>query len=148
MNARRRRSGRRRRDHGTRRWRFDREGLMSLVAAVIFSGIGYAEISDLYLLKHRGEVVSATVLDESGGRNSHITVRYLTRAGQTVTGDTSNYFDGDVGETIQVVYDPEEPDRMQAADWGFDYWMPGVIFGIAIVVFLVFGLSQLWSRSR
>src|SRR5436190_1067526 len=115
---------------------------MCLVAAAIFSGLGYHEAHNLYLLKHRGEVVSATVLEESGGKSPHITVRYVTRSGETVTEDTSNYEDADPGETIQVVYDPEDPSRMQAADWGFDYWFPGIL-GLVAAVFLVVGIVGL-----
>jgi len=112
---------------------------MCLVAAAIFTGLGYHEAHNVYLLKHRGVVVSATVLDESGGKSPHISVRYLTRAGETVTGDTSNYLDADRGDTIQVVYDPKDPSRMQAADWGFDYLFP-VVLAIVAAVFLLVGI--------
>ncbi|WP_410789891.1 DUF3592 domain-containing protein [Kribbella sp. C-35] len=120
------------------------EAALSLVAAVVFVGILYFEVHDLYLLKHRGEVVSATVLDESNGKSSSITVRYRTLAGETVTEDTSNYEDADPGDTIQVVYDPKKPSRMQAADWGFDYWIPGVILGLIAAGFLAYGIVGLW----
>ncbi|WP_133785149.1 DUF3592 domain-containing protein [Kribbella sp. VKM Ac-2571] len=120
------------------------EGALSLVAAAVFIGVGYFEIHDLYLLKHRGEVVSGTVLEESGGRTEYITVKYRTLAGETVTEDTSNYEDADPGDTIQVVYDPKKPSRMQAADFGFDYWIPGVILGLIAAGFLAYGIIGLW----
>ena len=122
------------------------EGVMSLVAAIVVMGVGYVEISNLYLLKHRGEVVTATVLDESGGRKSRIQVRFVTLAGETVTGETANYKHAEVGETVQVVYDRADPGRMQAADWGFDYWIPGLILGGGAGFFLVYGILGLWSR--
>jgi hypothetical protein len=116
---------------------------MSLVAAAVFIAIGYFEIHDLYLLKHRGEVVSALVLDESNGKTTYITVKYQTLAGETVTADTSNYENADPGETIQVVYDRDKPTRMQAADYGFDYRIPGIILGVIAAGFLAYGLLGL-----
>lgn len=147
MNQSRHRSANRRRqqDRRRRRWRFDLESVMCLVAAVVLIVIAYYELEDMYLLQHRGQVVSATVLEESGGKHPRITVRYTTVAGEVVTGDTSNYVDADAGQTIQVVYDPERPSRMQAADWGFDYWIPCVMFGLVIVLFVYFGIAGLRS---
>ena len=137
-------ANRRSRRHRGRRSVDDRlEGVGCLVAACVFTAIGYFQIHDLYLLQHRGEVVSGTVLHESDGRTPYITVRYRTRAGETVTSDTSNYEDADPGDTIQVVYDPLDPTRMQAADWGFDYWIPGGILGVFVLVFLVVGVARL-----
>ncbi|MFI7064632.1 DUF3592 domain-containing protein [Kribbella sp. NPDC050124] len=119
---------------------------MCLVAAVAVAGFGYGELEDLYWLQHRGEVVQATVLDEYGFRTARIEVRFVTRAGETVTGETANYVDAEVGRTIDVVYDREDPSRMQAADWGFDYWIPAAIFGAGTVLFLGYGLNRLWRR--
>lgn len=145
MNKRRQRgTGHRRGPAGRRRWHFDREGVMCLVGALICLAIGAFQAQDLYLLRHRGEVVDALVLDETGGRHSQITVRYTTRAGEQVTADTSNYVEANRGETIQVVYDPREPRRMQAADWGFDYVPPG-IFGVGAAALLAFGVANLRS---
>lgn len=78
-------AGRRRRHGGKRRWSFEFEGVMSLVAAIVFVGVAYAEISDLYVLKHRGEVVSALVLDERGRRTTRIEVSFVTLAGRPST---------------------------------------------------------------
>ncbi|MFI6675519.1 DUF3592 domain-containing protein [Kribbella sp. NPDC050470] len=119
---------------------------MSLVAAVVLAVVCYAELEDLYWLQRRGEVVSAAVLDESGGRTTRIEVRYVTLAGEVVTGETSNYEDAEVGGTIDVVYDRVDPSRMQAAAWGFDYWFPGVFLGGASVGFLIYGINSLWGR--
>jgi hypothetical protein len=77
--------------------------------------------------------------------SSTITVRFVTSAGETVEGDTSNYLDAEVGKPIQVVYDPRMPGRMQAADWGFDYWLPGLWFA-GTVFFLFFAWRVLWPR--
>lgn len=132
-----------------RTWRSDLESVMCLVAAVIMGFVGYLILSDLYLLEHRGEVVSATVLDKySDGGGSRIEVRFVTRTGETVLGDTTNYVDAEVGETIQIVYDRENPGRMQAADYGFDYWLPGGIFGGVAVFFIVWGLRGLCLSAR
>jgi hypothetical protein len=89
--------------------------------------------------------VTATVLDQTWGKHQHITVRYTTRTGQEITEDTSNYDEAKVGQTIQVVYDRQEPTRMQAADYGFDYWLPTVMFGGVVALFVGLGIAQLRS---
>jgi hypothetical protein len=126
------------------RWHFDLERVGSLVAAVVTAYVGYLMVSDLYLLDHRGEVVDAIVLDKRPERGGpRIDVRYVTLTGETITNDTTNFLDAEVGQTIQVVYDPENPHRMQSADYGFDYWMSAVFFGGAAVFFLVWGIRGL-----
>ncbi|TCN44072.1 uncharacterized protein DUF3592 [Kribbella orskensis] len=129
-----------------RRFAFNVDGVMCLVAALVLTGLGVAENLDTYWLDQRGEVVTATVLDEHGGKTTRIDVRYVTKAGQTIENDTVNYLDAEVGKEIQVVYDPENPYRMQAADWGLDYWLGGLWF-VGAVFFVYFGVVQLWPRT-
>ncbi|MEU4196150.1 DUF3592 domain-containing protein [Kribbella sp. NPDC026611] len=126
-----------------RRWRFDYEGVACIVLSIVFVAIGYFEVHDLYLLEHRGEVVTGTVLDETGGKTPRITVRYTTLAGEQITSETANYFEAKVGQPIQIVYDRAEPTRMQTAEWGFDDWIPGVGFGAVALLMLAIGVAQL-----
>lgn len=140
------RAGRRQKKRGRLRFRFDLESVMCLVGAVVFATIGTFMLQDLYWLDRRGEVVTATVLDESSGKNPSITVRYVTRAGQTIENDTSNYYEAKVGGTIDVLYDREDPYRMQAADYGTDPWLQIVFFGGAMLVLLAFGVAGLWPE--
>jgi hypothetical protein len=134
------------RKRGRLRFRFDLESVMCLVAAGLMAAIGAFMVRDLYWLDRRGEVVTATVLDESSRKNPSITVRYVTRAGQTIENDTSNYYEAKVGGTIDVLYDREDPYRMQAADYGTDPWVQIVIFGGVTLVFLAFGVAGLWPE--
>jgi hypothetical protein len=134
------------RKRGRLRFQFDLESVMCLVAAVVMAAIGTFMLQDLYWLDRRGEVVTATVLDESSGKNPSITVRYVTRAGETIENDTSNYFEAKVGGTIDVLYDREDPYRMQAADYGTDPWVQIAIFGGVTLLFLVFGVAGLWPE--
>ncbi|TCM46622.1 uncharacterized protein DUF3592 [Kribbella sp. VKM Ac-2568] len=119
---------------------------MCFVAALVLAGLGVAENLDTYWLGQRGEVVTATVLDEYGGKTTRIDVRYVTKAGQTIENDTANYLEAEVGKQILVVYDPENPYRMQAADWGLDYWLGGLWF-VGVVFFACFGVTRLWPRT-
>ncbi|GAB2683773.1 DUF3592 domain-containing protein [Kribbella swartbergensis] len=123
---------------------------MCVVAAVVLAGVGYSEIEDLYLLQRRGVVVEAKVVDEyQAGRSAErIDVRFVTRDGLTVETSTSNYLEAETGKTIQVVYDPAEPTRLQAADYGFDYWLPGVFFGGSSLVMLTIGTFRFRGGRR
>ena len=134
-------------ERGKRRFRLGAEGAGCLLGAVVLAGIGAVQLSDLYSLDHGGVVTTATVLhEETPWRGaSTITVRFVTSAGETVEGDTSNYLDAEVGKPIQVVYDPRMPGRMQAADWGFDYWVHGLWFA-GTVFLLFFAWRELWPR--
>src|SRR5207249_992167 len=97
-----------------RRWGFAVDGLGCLFAAIILAGVGYAEVEDTYLLEHRGVVATGTVLHKNvplRGSTS-ITVRFVTTTGKTVKAETSNFEHAEVGQTIEVVYDPFAPSRM------------------------------------
>jgi hypothetical protein len=112
--------------------------------------IAAAMAEDTYWLSQRGEVVTATVLGEKsdGGRanTKRLMVRYTTLAGVQIDNDTTNYDEDKVGPTIDVVYDREDPVRMQAADWGTDYVSPGVLGGLAVII-LVAGAFLLIGRQ-
>lgn len=87
------------------------------------------------------------MLDVSSGRHARLDVRYTTKAGQTVEDSTSNFVEDTVGGTVEVVYDPEEPTRMQAADPGFDYLLPGLL-GVAGVAALAAAGNQFYRRGK
>ncbi|GAB3824054.1 DUF3592 domain-containing protein [Kribbella italica] len=137
--ARQRREGR-----SGRQWDFD--GVLYLVVGCVALAFGCWLARDVYYLQHRGEVVPATVLHKTNGKNERIDVRYTTKAGETIEDSTTNFVDATVGGTIDVVYDPQEPTRMQATDWGYDYVLPGLVgaFGIG---FLAYGPSRFRTRG-
>ncbi len=130
---------------GRRRWDFD--VVLYLVVGCVAVAFAFWLARDVYYLQHRGEVVPATVLDMTDGKNERIKVRYTTKAGETIEDSTANFVDATVGGTIDVVYDPQEPTRMQATDWGFDYVLPGIVAAFG-VVFLVWGPANSRSRGR
>jgi hypothetical protein len=131
-----------------RRWHVAPEGLMFVFVAVTMAGVGYAEIEDAYWLERRGEVVTATIVreddpDERAG--SYVDVRFTTRTGRVVEAETEVDDEVEVGQTIQVVYDRENPLRMQTADSPLDYSLGFILAGGALVL-LTASLTKFWSR--
>jgi len=84
-------------------------------------------------------------------RNPRITVRFSTGDGDVVEADTANYKEpADPGDTVEIVYDPQDPYRLQAADWGYDYWLPAICLGGGVFVAArTYGLWRgRWPRRR
>lgn len=121
---------------------------MFVFVAVMMAGVGYSEIADNLALERRGEVVVATVLHkETAPRSGEpIDIRFVTKDGQTVETTTENYSEAEVGQRIQVVYDPMKPTRVQSADLEYDYREPAIVFGGGAVAGLVVSLFRFWSR--
>jgi Protein of unknown function (DUF3592) len=131
-----------------RRWRVAPEGVMFAFVAVALAGTGYAEIDDNHALQRRGVVTTATVLSKENDprAGAEIKLRFLRQDGRPIEVTTENYQEADVGQTIQVVYDPMDPARVQATDWGYDDRTPLLVFGGGSLVALGIGLSRFWSR--
>lgn len=125
--------------------RFSPTGWICLAAAIFCVVFGVVEVRDLYLLDHRGEVVTGKVVDLRLGKHPTLKVEYVTRAGQTVVEETKNFHDVWAGQSVDVIYDPKNPHRMQTADYGFDYWKPGLLL-IGTAFFTAIAL--LWERDR
>lgn len=120
-----------------RRWARWAELTIVAAAAVGFLVTGGWQAYDIYRLASRGVVAQATMIEEhTSGRDHWIEMEFTTRTGEQIRGQTSNYRDGDRTNLFDVVYDPDDPSRVQAADWGFDYWLPGVC--------LVLGSALAW----
>ncbi|TCO33652.1 hypothetical protein EV652_103654 [Kribbella steppae] len=119
---------------------------MFVFVAVMIAGVGYAEIDDNRVLERRGEVVAAIVVHEETGRSPLIEVRFVTRDGRTVETTTENYQEAEVGKTIQLIYDPLDPTRLQSTDWGYDNRTPAIAFGGGALAALIVALSRFWSR--
>ncbi|WP_405064609.1 DUF3592 domain-containing protein [Kribbella sp. NBC_01505] len=113
-----------------------------MVVALVFLVVGLMQLSDLYWLRHRGEVVTARVVSvevHPKGRDT-IKVTYVPRGGQAVAAKTSNYHHAEVGKTIEIRYDREKPDRMQAADWTLSYTFTLLMYGGAGALVVLFAL--------
>lgn len=80
----------------------------------------------MWVLTARGVVVWAALIQEHGGDDPWIEVEFTTAAGETVRADTSLYRLPDGAFHLDVVYDPQDPGRMQGADPGPDYILPGL----------------------
>lgn len=117
--------------------------------ALVVAAAAWFDVKDSYLLRQRGEVVTATVLDKATDEHgtTRIAVRFVTRAGETVQARTENYKHAQKGEPIEVVYDPLHPQRMQAADWRLDYWKKALVFGAGVLGLLIAAAFKFWRRS-
>jgi len=122
-----------------RRWRFEPAGAVLLFIALVVAAAGWFDVKDSYSLKQRGEVTTATVLDKATDEHgtTRISVRFVTRDGETVQARTENYKHARKGEPIEVIYDPLHPQRMQAADWSLDYWKSALVFGAGVLGLLI-----------
>lgn len=128
----------------TGKWWFSWRLVVALVGAVAILVIGLTAVADLYWLRHRGEVVTAKVVEHrEARRNDWIKVDYVTRAGQPVTAKTSHYYSAEVGRTIEIRYDPEKPHRMQAANYSLSYTFPIVVYGGFGTLVVLFTLVDL-----
>ncbi|GAA1698422.1 hypothetical protein GCM10009745_51060 [Kribbella yunnanensis] len=109
----------------------NRRVIAASVAALVFLVVGLVQVADLYWLRHRGEVVTATVGEVQHSRRStdKIKVTYVTRDGQAVVAKTANYHDAEPGQKLDVRYDRKKPTRMQAADWSLSYTRPLLLYG-------------------
>jgi hypothetical protein len=110
---------------------------MCILCGVTLSAVGAAYFDDIYTLAHRSEVVTGTVIDKRTGWRgpTEIGIKFITRSGETVVADTWRFdHEPNVGDQIQVEYDPHEPTLIQGADWGHDYWLTLIFFGGAGVV--------------
>jgi hypothetical protein len=110
---------------------------MCILGGLVLSAVGAANFDDIYTLAHRSEVVTGTVVDKRTGLRgpTEIGIKFITRSGETVVADTWRVdHEPNIGDQIQVEYDPLEPTLIQGADWGHDYWLTLIFFGVAAVV--------------
>lgn len=117
--------------------------LLSL-ACLGFSGAGVLQAHDLRVLASRGELADAQVIDVHDGKDAYITVRFVTGTGAEIEGETSNFVDRDLGDRIQVLYDPADPYRFQDQAWGIDYVPPGIclVSGLGFAVWTFYVLRR------
>ena len=130
--------------------------------AVAFMLVGCAGLSaligrwtyhDLQVLEARGVTTNAQVDDYSTGKGAHVDVTFTTRSGERVQASTSNFSVEDIrASRIEVVYDPEKPTRMQAAGYGFDPFLPYLLWGLSGVLLVVAAVTAVAAhrtgRSR
>ncbi|GAA1698430.1 hypothetical protein GCM10009745_51070 [Kribbella yunnanensis] len=106
-----------------------------LGAAILCGSIGWTLVSDVYWLRQRGEVVTATVVavdhPRAGKPPRWIDVRYVTRAGEAIDQRVSRFSHYKaIPRQIDVIYDRDQPHRVSTVDRGLDYTFHLVLFTI------------------
>src|SRR5262245_55336378 len=114
----------------------------------MLAGVGYAEIDDNHALEQRGVVTSAAVVhkDDDARAGSSIKIRFRAQAGRTAEVAIDVQGDAEVGQTLEVVYDPTDPTRVHPTDQGYDDRTPLLVFGGASLAMLCVALTRFWSR--
>ena len=127
----------------------------ALVAALVAAGL-WVITADAWTktenLLVRGVRTSGTVTDVTTGRSSSVEAEYRTRDGRSMRESTVNFTGAyEIGDPIDVVYDPLHPERMEAADWGADHgtsYVLGSMAGVATAVAVVCGGAATFLRLR
>jgi hypothetical protein len=91
--------------------------MFAVLGVIVGGGFIVGALSDLNwqrTLDERGVAATGEVLEVTSGRGRHILVRYVTVAGQTAeaeihSGDAPDPWPA-VGESIPIVYDPQNPE--------------------------------------
>jgi uncharacterized protein DUF3592 len=135
-----------------RPWARRYEALGLLLGALMLAALACFQAADVYWLRTRGEVVTGTVVErEHSPRQNWIEVRYVTRAGETLTQTTSSVtVDDDLppGAKVDVIYDPQKPERMQTAAWDLGFGWVVIGLGIASLVFAAGGVASLYRNRK
>ena len=124
---------------------------LTLLAVVLLIGAVDAWNKTENILE-RGVLVTGEVSDVSYGRTPKVEVSYRAQDGQAIVQNTVNVVgDYDVGDPIDVIYDPVHPRRMEAADWGTDHFTAyalGTLGSISGVLAIAALLNLAWQRLR
>ncbi|MET9019206.1 DUF3592 domain-containing protein [Actinopolymorpha sp. NPDC004070] len=91
-------------------------------------------------------VVLNETLPKAAKEAARITVHFTTKDSRQVEDWTESFVDHDPpvhkGDTIRVVYDPDDPSNFQDARWGNDYTGP-VVFGAGAIGLAGYSLWEL-----
>ncbi|MGW0231576.1 DUF3592 domain-containing protein [Actinopolymorpha singaporensis] len=124
--------------------------LAGLLGATALALIAITLAYDSHVLATRGQVADAVVLDKILPKTSkeaaRITVRFTTKDGRQVEDWTESFVDHDPsvheGDTIRVLYDPDDPAIFQDARWGNDY-TGSAVFGAGAIGLAGYSLWEL-----
>ena len=122
-------------------------------AAVVFLALGVDVVRDEVLLRQRGQVAPATVLEISRSeRRKNLPARVvLAYVGPQPDGrvEVRGATDGvDTGAVVPVLYDPQDPSRARIAT----LWWPAMdisllLLGAGVSAALPVGLLRVWLRG-
>ena len=82
---------------------------------VAAGGLAYAYMDRFIGIGHEASGVVVEVVYETGSRESrmHPVVRFRTADGREVLGRSGQHYNSEVGQALQLVYDPENPERVE-----------------------------------
>ena len=123
-------------------------------AAVVFLGLVADFVRDEVVLRQRGQVVSATVLEinRSERRRNLPAQVVLAYTGPEPAGrvEVRGVPDGVyAGAVVPVLYDPQDPSRARIATLGWpvmDTLLP--LLGVGVSALLPVGMLRVWLRGR
>ena len=123
-------------------------------AAIVFLGLAADFVRDEVVLRQRGQVASATVLEISRSeRRKNLPAQVvLVYTGPEPAGrvEVRGAPDGiDVGAVVPVLYDPQDPSRARVATLGWpvvDTLLP--LLGVVVSAVLPVGMLRVWLRGR
>lgn len=136
-----------------------RETVVAAVLAVAAAALlvtGVVSWRGAHVLEERGTTTTGVVTDRAeDGPRSTITVRYPVPGQTEVTVTTSNYLgDHQVGDDVDVVYDPQEPRRIAVAGWQPDvlpaylWWTLAAAAGVTMLLRLAWLIPTDVLRPR
>lgn len=132
---------------GRHRVRWEERGLWVFVVGLAFVAAGGWGLYRDRRLSRRGERAPGVVVDHHWRAPSnicHLVVEFRTADGQVArasTGVGSKPPAAAVGERVPVVYDPEDPKRVEVDSWtGRALWMPVLVGvgGLGILVWAIY----------
>jgi hypothetical protein len=123
-------------------------------AAVVFLGLAADFVRDEVVLRQRGQVESATVLEISRSeRRKNLPAQVvLVYTGPVPAGrvEVRGVPDGiEVGAVVPVLHDPQDPRRARIATLGWplmDMLLP--LLGVVVSAVLPVGMLRVWLRGR
>ena len=102
------------------------------------------ELDDNRILTSRGVQTDGEVIARARGRARRITVQYETLQGVEVTAETEYFREPvSVGDTIEIRYDPDDPELIQHEQWDFSRWTVALL-GAMGTTFVALGTYTLW----
>lgn len=115
------------------------------LAAVLFGEMAVGDATATIDLSRRGVVTTGVVVDavdDFRGRD-RVTVRFVAGDGQDVESETDRFQRlPEVGASVPIRYDPDDPTTLESASYPHDYW-DAIVEGVlaAAILLLVWAVS-------
>jgi hypothetical protein len=110
------------------------------LAAMLFGGMALTDATTTIDLSRRGVVATGVVVDVVDvfrGRDQ-VTVRFVAGDGQEIQAETERFRRlPEVGTSVQIRYDPNDPTTFESASYPHDYWDTVVEGALAVAMLLL-----------